>query len=44
MIINADRNCINLAKADHNKTVYKVFTIERLIEIFETNKLTLVRL
>lgn len=43
MLINPERNCINLKKEEREKPIYRVFPIERLLQIFDTYKLVLVR-
>jgi hypothetical protein len=43
MIRNSKRNCINLKEDELQIPIYRVFSIDRLIEMFETKKLTLVR-
>lgn len=38
-----DRNFINFSKKELDKKIYRVFTIQRLLEIFQEKKLALVR-
>jgi hypothetical protein len=43
MIRNQERVCINLTDEELNKSIYRIFSIERLLEIFDKKEITLVR-